>query len=147
MYVFLLTLGYGHYLRLKVMARSTVKTARLNRIDYPLADKMCFTFWYYMFSLHDHEPNRGMLNITWNSGTDSTVLWTDSKTTNGRWSRASINMNANNDKTHTIVIEGIIDPGTSEYSISVDDVSMKIGSCSGISRNVYIIISLHLLSI
>jgi len=128
------------------MATSAVKTARLILIDYPLAYKMCFTFWYYMFTLYEYEPNRGMLNVTWKSSTDSIVLWTNSKTTNRRWSFAAININANDNKTHTLVIEGILNPGNYQYSISVDDVSMTIGSCSGISRNVYIIISLNLLS-
>ena len=122
-----------------VSAMSAVKTARLIRIEYPLAEQMCFTFWYYMY---ENEPNRGMLNVTW----DSIVLWTNSKTTNGRWSFAAININANDNKTHTLAIEGILDPGNYHYSISVDDVSMTIGSCSGISRNVYIIISLNVLS-
>ena len=121
-----------------------MKTARLIRIEYPLAEQMCFTFWYYMLTWY--EPNRGMLNVTWKSSTDSIVLWTNPKTTNGRWSVAAININAKDNKTHTLVIEGILDPGVYEYSISVDDVSMTIGSCSGISRNVYIIISLNLLS-
>ena len=135
----LLPLGNGHYLYLYVSATSAMKTARLIRIEYPLADKMCFTFWYYMY---EYEPNRGMLNVTW----DSIVLWTNSKTINGRWSFAAININANDNKTHTLAIEGILDPGYYQYSISVDDVSMTIGSCSGISRNVYIIISLNLLT-
>jgi hypothetical protein len=121
---------------------SAVMTARLIRIEYPLAEQMCFTFWYYMLTWNEYEPNRGMLNVTW----DSIVLWTNSKTTNRRWSFAAININANDNKTHTLVIEGILDPGNYHYSISVDDVSMTIGSCSGISRNVYIIISLNLLS-
>lgn len=109
-----------------------VKTARLIIREYPLAEKMCFTFWYYIFSLDELESNRGMLNVTLKSNTDMTVLWTKSNTTKGRWSRASINMNANNNKTHTLVIEGIIGPGNVEYTIAVDDVSMTIGSCSGI---------------
>ena len=143
---FFLLLGNGHYLRLQAMATSAVKTARLILIDYPLADKMCFTFWYYMFAVWGLESNRGMLNVTWKSSTDSTVLWTDSKKTNGRWSFAAININANDNRTHTLVIEGTLGPGIYQYSISVDDVSMTIGSCSDISRNVYIIISLNLLS-
>jgi hypothetical protein len=72
---------------------SAVKTARLIRIEYPLAEQMCFTFWYYMY---ENEPNRDMLNVIW----DSIVLWTNSKTTNGRWSFAAININANDNKTH-----------------------------------------------
>ena len=89
----LLPLGNGHYLYMYVSAMSAVKTARLIRIEYPLAEQMCFTFWYYMY---ENEPNRGMLNVTW----DSIVLWTNSKTTNGRWSFAAININANDNKTH-----------------------------------------------
>ena len=128
------------------MATSAVKTARLILIYYPLADKMCFTFWYYIFAVWVLESNRGMLNVTWRSSTDSIVLWTDSKTTNRRWSFVAININVNDNKTHTLVIEGILEPGYYQYSISVDDVSMTIGSCSGISKNVYIIISLNVLS-
>ena len=143
---FLLPLGNGHYLHLHVYVMSAVKTARLIRIEYPLAEQMCFTFWYYMLTWYEYEPNRGMLNVTWKSSTDSIVLWTNSKTTNGRWSFAAININANDNKTHTLAIEGILNPGNYQYSISVDDVSMTIGSCSGISRNVYIIISLNVLS-
>jgi hypothetical protein len=46
--------------------------------------------------MYENEPNRDMLNVIW----DSIVLWTNSKTTNGRWSFAAININANDNKTH-----------------------------------------------
>jgi hypothetical protein len=83
--------------------------------------------------------NRGMLNVTW----DSIILWTNSKTTNRRWSFVAININVNDNKTHTLVIEGILEPGYYQYSISVDDVSMTIGSCSGISKKCFIIININ----
>lgn len=98
---------------------------------------MCLNFWYHMYGTHIRT-----LNVYLKSrGSLGTPVWSRTGTRSNQWYSASVDVQGS--AGYQIVFEGV--RGTSyRGDIALDDITVSMGSCSGMV-NLLLLLSLLLL--